>query len=226
MRRTPLTLLVLSILWMGCRTPLYTPPRAVRIAVMPFGAPGSITGQPFDIHGWWFGAHDVRQSRNVGGWTAESLARQLEQLDCVEVVPPYDLRRYLQQQGRTLRQTHPDLTDEQVEAILSAIPLSDFGRDLEVDKIVTGQIFASQVSHNRTIDTWASTVDLQVQVWDVESLWAAEQADSVQTPEYELRLSEREWFESWLAATDEVCQDIATCMRREYFADPGFFRGL
>ncbi len=225
MRRL-LALSLLALLLVGCSRTHYTPPRPVRMAVMPFTAPENVTGQPFDIHGWWFGSRDVRQSRNVGGWTAESLSRQLETLDTVEVIPPYDLRRYLMEQRRILMQAHDDLTEEQIDALLIEVPLVDYGRDLEVDKIVTGQIFTSRLSHNRTIDTWASTVEFQIQVWDVSDMAAAEMIGAPQTPEYEARVAEREWFDSWLETTDEAGRELVGRMERDYFRDPLHFAGL
>jgi hypothetical protein len=225
--RTPFGLLLaLASLAAACGHVTYTPPRPVRIAVMPFDAPESITQQPFDIRGWWFGSHDVRQSRNVSAWTAESLARELQALDCVEVIPPYDMRRYLLEQQRTLMQAHPDLSREQVLTLLREVPLADYGRDLEVDKIITGRVVESRLSHNRTIDVWNSAVDFKVQIWDVDDLVAAEQSGDVQTPEYEEDVSAKEWFASWLAATDEAFRELAARMRRTYFGNPRYFRNL
>lgn len=202
----------------------FTPvqPRTVRIAVMPFTAPETITERPWDLEGWWFGSRDVRQSRNVGNWTAESFARQLQTVDRVEVVPPYDLRRYLLEQRRTLRQAHPTLTDDQIDALLLDVPLSDYGRDLEVDKIITGQVFVSQTSHNRTIDVWGSRADFQIQVWDVVGMTDSD----VETPEYEQRMEESEWFSSWLEASDKASVAIVEKMQREYFTNPGYFSNL
>jgi hypothetical protein len=196
------------------------------MAVMPFTAPETITGQTYDLRGWWFGSHDVRQSRNVASWTAESLARQLATVPGVEIVPPYDLRRYLLEKRRVLMKAHPDLTEDQIDVLLRDVPLSDFGRDLEVDKIITGQIFAARLSHNRTVDTWASTVDYQIQVWDIEDLEAGGVPAEAQRPEYEDRVLEREWFGSWLTAADAVGREIADRMKRGYFSKPAHFSRL
>ncbi|NUP88442.1 MAG: hypothetical protein HUU25_01330 [Candidatus Sumerlaeia bacterium] len=221
-----LALTALSLMLLACGRAPYAGSRPVRIAVMPFSAPESITGQTFSYEGWWFGSTDVRQNRNVGAWVAESLARQLDTVDNVVVVPPYDLRRYLLEQARTLKREHPEMTDAQIDALMRAIPLSDYGRDLEVDKIVTGQIFAARTAHNRTIDTWASTVEYQVQIWDVVDLHAQEQAGREPTAEWERRDRDREWFGSWLAAADELGQRIARELRRTYFSNPLNFRNL
>lgn len=220
------SLLTLTLTLAACSRVLYTPPRPVRIAIMPFDAPQTITEMPRDIRGWWFGSHDVRQSRNVGAWTAESLARALQPLDFVSVIPPYDMRRYLLDQRRRLMQAHPDLSESQIATLLREVPLADYGRDLEVDKIITGRVLESRQANNRTLELWRSTVGFQIQVWDVRDLVAADQAGTDPVPEYEDEIREREWFDSWLATTDAAFAELAERMRRRYFANPAHFADL
>jgi len=219
-------LLVVVALPLGCRTPSWAPPETVRIAVMPFAAPGEITERPFQIRGWWFGAHDIRQSPNVGHWMSDSLAREMMQLTSAEVIPQHDLRRYLLGQERRLRRAYPDLTDEEIATLMREIPLSDFGRDLGLDKIITGQVHQAQMTHHRTVHTWVSTIECTVQVWDVRELTVTEDGAAPPAPEWETRMSERDWFGSWMGAADALSEALTKRMRRDYFGNPGHFTDL
>jgi hypothetical protein len=154
----------------------YEPTRTVRVAVIDgpilydVGPEGEIA-----IKGWWFGAHDRIYSPNSGSLAAESLARELDRLPGVEVYSREDLVVYLGQKERLLRASYPALTPRQRKLVLAQQDPVDFGRSLNVDYVVAPTIYDSVTGLNRTFSWWYSTIDTNVQIYDVatgEAVWA------------------------------------------------------
>ena len=134
------------------------------------------------------------------------------------------MRRYLLGQERRLRQAYPHLSDEEIATLMREIPLSDFGRDLGLDKIVVGQVHEARMSHHRTVHTWVSTVECTVQIWDVDAMAAGDGGPVA--PQWQARASERDWFGSWMGAADALSESLADRMRRDYLSDPQNFTDL
>jgi hypothetical protein len=143
-------------------------PRAVRVVVLDFDVP-EIFHTTKEIRGWWFGAHDIYRNPYAGKEFADVFARRLGQSAFVDVYPRKDLEAYMVMQEDRIRRAYPQLSKEQVENLLGQIKPWEWGKDLEVDKVITGKLLACSTVHNRAIHWWYSTMEANIQFADVHS---------------------------------------------------------
>lgn len=204
-----LALLVPVLVSAGCARG-FDPTRVpkTKIFVSNFEIPPGIEETPLAVRGWWFGSENIRQNPRSGAILSERLNQHLALLDYVSVYAPLDLkRRYLGPKKQMLEEAYPDLSDEEINDLLSQVPPIDFARELRADKMITGQIRESYLQQNRTFDWWKSRAQVDVQLVDVltgEIEWAKTYEES-------------DLFASTLTVQEKIVERIVEDLQREYF---------
>ena len=165
----------------GCAGP--RPPRSplkIRLAVLDLLPPGQerLT-KDFKIkqrEGWWFGSQDVYQDPNVGIRVADMLANllagRLNRSDSLTVDSRYDFRIYLENKKERLQKQFPKLTKAQIDELaLNALVdnPAEVGRELQVDRVLTGQIVDERMDNSRFWQFWTSRLVVRLGMFDVET---------------------------------------------------------
>lgn len=164
------SLILIVVLVAGChrQRELHQLPKAIRIAVLDFSVP-EVFNTPKEIRGWWFGAHDIYRNPHAGEDFADALSRRLRQFAFVNVYPRGDLKMYMAMQNNRVMRAYPQLSKTEIDELLEQIAPWEWGRDMGVDKVITGRLLVGRTVHNRTIHWWYSTVEARIQLIDTES---------------------------------------------------------
>jgi len=213
-------------------------PPSFRLVVLDFAIPAEWRNPETpdnikkEMKGWWFGSRDVWRNPAMGGEAANLFAHELNRLPYVRLVSRTDtkyymagkrelIRRKLDEKRRDLEQSqNPDdralalriqnMTDADYDRELASLPPREIGRELEVDRVLTGRIHDLYLAHNRTLHWFWSAVDLEVNLLDVDSgkiIW-----------------NKRARFKKNLVSTslliEIAAQQMIEMMQRELFSQP------
>lgn len=189
--------------------PRFEPAQVPRMhwAIMPFEQPASMTTHPRAVRGWWLSAWTLRQDPRSGRLLAETIARGLAGREYINLYPMLELRYYLEEKEQRLRESYPYLEEQEIQQLIGEVPPEAYGRELGVDKLLTGRIVRHHMGQNRVFYWWWSVLEAEVSVVDVSS-------------------GEREWardyhywrlFDSQLALQQTLAEDLARDLEREYF---------
>lgn len=206
------TLLGLALLAGGCQTRLPNEqiPK-MKWLVAPFKQPPSMSETPRAIQGWWFGAKTIRENPRGGIMLAEITTRRLAELDYLNLISVIDLRYYFANKRQLLKDklgdTYPGLDDKQIEQLVSKVPAIEYGKDLGVDKVLSGRILRQYMGENRTVHWWWSVLDVECQVSDVST------GKVEWTHHYVLRKQ----FASENYLQEELADRIVEDLRAQYF---------
>jgi hypothetical protein len=164
-----LTVIGLALCASACSRIEPLPPQTRRTAVLDFDVPSDVAETPLHVRGWWFGARTIFQNPRSGEMFADALARQLHGLNYVDQVPRTDVKYYLTKKRQLLMDKFEALDDAQYEKMISEVSPVDFGEELGAECVLTGRILRAFTSEHRTIHTWKSYVEVEVDVWDIAS---------------------------------------------------------
>ncbi len=205
--RSVVVLVLFMVVISSChRQPRVEPPR-IRVAVLNFDLAFEIDDTR-EIKGWWFGARDIYYNPNVGEGVADAVADEIEKrCPFIEVYSRMDYKYYLASKREVLKREYPDLSNEQRADIMKQVDPMDIGRDLSVDKVVTGVVYDCHTSHHRTFHWWSSVVDVEIKLVDVQS----------GEVEFQKRVEDRDMFLSWLGTAEDVAEDYVKAMNKHVF---------
>ncbi|MFW6303772.1 MAG: hypothetical protein ACOC2L_04050, partial [Candidatus Sumerlaeota bacterium] len=145
------------------------------LAVLHFHVPPEYVTEPTITEGWWFGAETVYRNANAGKMLADYVAAQVKKIPGVDLHSRDKIAVYLLGKRQLLVENFPNLRDAEYSEMLTKASPLDYGRELAVDHVLTGRVLRSETRRNNTIETWHSTVEVEVELWDVKSgkmLWS------------------------------------------------------
>ncbi len=195
-RFLPLFFLILTVLT-GAGCAQRTASGVVRVAVMDGIVAEGKTETRQSVAGWWLGTHDRFDSGTAGVVLADTLAKEFQEMPGVEIYSRLDLASYMAQKERLLARNYPEMTPPERLMVLQEQDPVDYGKSLNVDYIMTSKVSLSRTTHNRTFHWWASEVDFNLEVWDVDSgqrIW-------------QWRGHDRDLFDSQLAMMEELARE-------------------
>lgn len=171
--------LVILIPALSCSRMKPVPPLSRRVVVLDFRVPETNVNNPVEVKGWWLGARTVYQNHRDGAIFADILARQLTdpKYQYLEQQSRTDLKFYMGQKRKMLKDKFKDMKPAELERALAEVPPIDYGAELNVDQVITGQILESYTLEHRTVHNWYSKVRLRVDVYDMATgkvVWSRE----------------------------------------------------
>lgn len=213
-------------------------PPSIRLAVLDFSVPRSWheTENPGELkkemRGWWFGSRDIWHNPGLGRMAADVYSHELNKEPFINVVSRVDIKYYMarkreqlrrlrEQQSRDLEATgNPEdlkaaarirqMTDAEYTMELQNLPPREIGRELKADRVLVGRIRDSYLAHNRTINWYWTYVDLELDLYDVDSgnvVWHK-------------RWQTKKSFASALYVLEDSAAQVIDMMKNEYFYPP------
>ena len=178
MRRIFATLALSALLIGGSACAVMRPnrlaPLKIRLAVLDFTPPDARYNETDFAYktreGWSFGSSDVYTDAHVGVHVADEVARRLNRTELITVVSRSDVRQYLAGKMDILRRDFPQHTEAQRSEMLQRQMIEyavAMGRELNVDRVLTGQVISERMSLNRATKFWRSNVTVRLIMWDV-----------------------------------------------------------
>ncbi|MFH0795134.1 MAG: hypothetical protein V2A74_14005 [bacterium] len=180
-----------------------------RMLVLDLTVAQNIKDTPREVKGWWFGARTVWQSPTVGNLFGDVIADMLAKVPYVTVYSRTDLRYYFGHKGDLLKRKYPDLQKAQIETLIEQVSPEDYGRDLAVDKVVSGRILRCYTSANRTIHWWHSLVEVEIEVRDTETGLV----------EWKHTYFQKKNLRSQKYVMEMITRQLVKDLRREYFLE-------
>lgn len=121
-----------------------------------------------DVRGWWFGSEDVWYNANTGKIAADIFDEALRNSGLFQVYSRQDLKYYYADKKEILTDKL-NLAEKELEAAILKLDPVKVGRELGVDKVVTGRICSSETRHSRVWGFYNSATAFTVTVYDVKS---------------------------------------------------------
>lgn len=178
-----------------------------KVLVADFGLTPGLAENPRAIRGWWMGAENIYQSKQYGAIFAERLSAHLAKYSYIKLFSRLDLKYYLAPKRQILKDTYPQLSDDEVNALLSEISELDFARELRADKLLRGRLIQNYLHENRTFHWWKSFVEVECELVDVPTGRVDWRRD--------YRMKKR--FASPMAIQDELARRVAEDLEDDYF---------
>jgi len=152
-------------------------PMKIRLAVLDFSPPDdSYYKKDFSYarktEGWMAGAASIYRDAHVGIELADHLASRLNRTESVTVTPRHDLRYYMADKADRLRKQFPKLMEDQIAKLAHDAVSSNavqVGKELQVDRVITGQVLSASMAMNDFSKVWVSRVTARVVMRDVET---------------------------------------------------------
>jgi hypothetical protein len=192
----------------GCQTrfPSEQIPK-MKLLVMPFGQPPTMRDNPTLVRGWWFSSRTIRQNPRAGAMLAETLTRQLAQMDYLNLYSNIDLKYYFADKRKALKDQYGQLKDEEIDRLLESVPATEYARELGADKVLTGQIQSHYMGENNAVHWWWSTLQAEVRVIDV----------ATKRIEWQKTYKIRQQLASQYSVQEELSRRITRDLEKEYF---------
>lgn len=179
----------------------------LKILVMNFQTPPGVRENPRDIRGWWFGSSTIYQNPRAGVIMAERISAHLSKFSFINLFSRVDLKYYFARKRQNLRESFPEVSDEDLNKLMDNVPSIDFARELTADKVISGRIVENYLDENRTIHWWSSVIEVEVELTDV----------ATGEVEWRKRYRDRDWLDSQFNAQDKIAEEIVEDLRTEYF---------
>jgi len=206
--RLVLSLLAIMALIPGCRIKQPAEKLQVKLLVMDFDISDEVASQPKELKGWWSGSRDIYRNANAGEIFADVLVKQFDKkIPHVLVYSRTDWKYYAADKKNRLKKTFSDQNDNAIAQLFSAIPATDFAKDLQQDLVLFGKIKMCHTSHNRTFHWWSSIIDVEAILMDADSgkaLWTK-------------NLRFRKKFHSQYSTMEKASNRLIKLMKKEYF---------
>ncbi|MCD6385601.1 hypothetical protein J7M23_07450 [Candidatus Sumerlaeota bacterium] len=201
-----IALMAMVVILGGCRQPRVQPPR-FKLAVLNFALAREVK-TPKEIKGWWFGARDIYYNPYVGETFADVLADEIsKRCPFIDVYSRMDIKYYLLSKREILKRHFPELKEAELTKTINELDPVDIGRELGVDKVISGVIYDCHTSHHRTFHWWSSVVEAEVKLIDVDS----------GKVEWQNRMRLRKKFLSWLGTAEVLASKMVKAMEKELF---------
>ena len=201
-------LFLVGLSFSGCR--LKKPPEKlqVKMMAMDFEVSDDIATVPKERQGWWFGSRDIYRNPNAGEIFSDIFVTRFDKkIPHVLVYSRMDLKYYMANKKSRLKKAYPALDDRAIDRLITEVPVVDFARDLQQDKILIGKIRQCYTSHNRAFHWWSSVVDVDAVLMDAES----------GKPVWSGNISLRKKFYSQYSTMELVADRLIKRMKKEYF---------
>lgn len=201
-------LLFTGLSFPGCR--LKKPPEKlqVKMMAMDFEVTDDIATVPKERKGWWFGSRDIYRNPNAGEIFSDIFVKRFDnKIPHVLVYSRMDLKYYMANKKSRLKKAYPALDEGAIDHLITVVPVMDFARDLQQDKVLIGKIKHCYTSHNRAFHWWSSVVDLDAVLMDAES----------GKPVWSGSISLRKKFHSQYSTMEVAADRLINKMKKEYF---------
>lgn len=198
----------------GCarKKPAATPMR-IRLAVLDFTPPDdSYYAEDFEYtkrEGWWFSSSDLRREEHVGIQAANKIASRLDRMELITVEPRLDIRYYMANKADMLSEQYKDLTPRQIGMLVQKTVKENpvaAGRELQVDRVITGQTLEARLRMNRAFKFWGSAVKARVRMTDVAT------GEVV----FDRTFKKAKWFYSTQRTLEALADDVAEYLTSQY----------
>jgi hypothetical protein len=189
-----LLLASLVLLTSGCASVKREPTLAGKIAVFDLKTPphfGEANGGVSE-KGWWMGSRKIREIPRAGAQTAQQVYFALESYPTLERYNHTDLEKYFVNKRKSLEESFPGRTDDDYKQMMANVAIPDYGADLGVRYILSGELLEAYTSFNNFFSVWGSKVSVRLDLWDVaegrviwtdtltESVWVGSQTSAMQ----------------------------------------------
>lgn len=191
----------------ACSRTKSLPPLTRRIAVLDFKVPPEMVKKPRQIEGWWLGAETINQNPWAGSIFADTLARELLRLNYLQQQSRNDLKYYMGEKRQRLADKFDKLEPAEYDRMLQEVAPVDYGAELGVDQVISGEILEAYTSQHRTFKNWSSTVKVRVDLHDVASgkvVWSRV-------------FSEKDHFVHPLDVMEKIAPRVVKAMDIQYF---------
>jgi hypothetical protein len=121
-----------------------------------------------DRRGWWFGSNDVYYNSNMASIAGDLFEEKLRDCGAFRMYSRQDLRLYYADKKDFLKKKMT-LDEKQAAKSIEMLNPVSIGRELGVDKVVTGYICDSEFRKNRTFGPFASVSSFTVSVYDTRT---------------------------------------------------------
>jgi len=171
-----LTLFSIIIILFNCKTAgkksLLGGKQPQTLVVLDFRAPNNPENEKY-IKGWWFGSRDIYKNKNAGNIYADIFAEELEKSGLFKVYKRSELKYYMADLRKKLQKEYPALAEDvnknKCDEIINNIDPVTIGKDLGIEKVLTGEIDNCYTAHSRAFHTWASKVSVTAKIIDVKT---------------------------------------------------------
>lgn len=191
----------------ACSRTKSLPPLTRRIAVLDFKVPPEMAKKPRQVEGWWLGAETINQNPWSGSIFADTLARDLLRLNYLQQQSRNDLKYYMGEKRQRLMNKFEKLEPAEYDRMLLEVAPVDYGAELGVEQVVSGEILEAYTSQHRTFKNWSSTVKVRVDLHDVASgkvVWSRV-------------FSEKDHFVHPLDVMEKIAPRVTRAMDHQYF---------
>src|SRR5262245_60788362 len=91
----------------------------MKVLLLPFRQPPSMSSDPRAIRGWWFSARTIRQNPRAGATIADGLNRAMANEDYMHLYSPIEIKYYFADKKKLLKDSYSYLEDKEIESLLS-----------------------------------------------------------------------------------------------------------
>lgn len=179
----------------------------MKILIADFAVPPGMKENPKEIRGWWFGADSIYQNPRAGAIMAERITSRVAAWKFVNLYSRVDLKYYYARKRQNLKEAYEYLGDDEIDTLIGQVPQLDFARELGADKLLSGRIVRNHLQQNRTFNWWKSLAEIEVEMTDVLT----------GRVEWSRTYKASKRFASQYTVQDELAEEIAADLRREYF---------
>lgn len=145
------------------------PPETIEVAILDFSTPPELGREPLKVKGWWFGTRTIHENRRAGIMFANALANALRRLDYIAPRPRTELKTYFLEKRKMLTSRFPGFSQQEYDEMLGKMTPLDYGVDLGVDQVISGEILECNTVFYYVSFLWSSRVRVRVDLWDVRS---------------------------------------------------------
>lgn len=162
-------LLALVLFSAGCATAKREPAFSGKIAVLDFKVPPDFgkTDDGVSEKGWWFGSRRVHENRRIGVLLADKIFYALPAFPDLTPYPRADLQKYFLKKRDQLVKAFPGRGTEDYDKLMQSVSVPDYGTDLGMRYVITGEVFEARTSFNYFFALWFSIVRARVDLWDI-----------------------------------------------------------
>lgn len=179
----------------------------MKLLILDFVVPPGMRENPKEIRGWWMGADTIYQNPRAGAIMSERITSRVAPWKFVNLYSRVDLKYYFARKRQNLKESYDYLGEDEIDSLIAQVPQLDFARELGADKLLSGRIVHNHLKENRTFNWWKSIAEIEVEMTDVltgQVEWSKTYKDSKR-------------FASQYTVQDEIAQQVAKDLRREYF---------
>ncbi len=180
-------LIILIVSYVGCKSvpikPVVELESPATLAVLDFKAPNNPDDAKY-VKGWWLGARDIYKNKNAGMIYADIFAEELQKISSFDVYKRSEYKYYRADLESTIKKKFSAFDDDKnvgkLEEVLVSVDPIIIGKELGVDRVLTGEVDSYFTSHHRAFHNWSSKVEVSAKIIEVSTgkvEWEAKYAD-------------------------------------------------